>query len=91
MATPFFCNIVRQLLWTTDCMVILMSTKSQPIFYYGDENQTNAVTKHRYYVSYENIIASGVARGRGRWGRSTPGGTFWGAAKLRLYLKIWKV
>ena len=29
---------------------------------------------------------SGVAR-RGQWGRSAPGGTFWGAAKLRLYLK----
>ena len=29
------------------------------------------------------LLCSGVARG----GRSAPGGTFWGAAKLTLYLK----
>ena len=35
--------------------------------------------------NYNNYI-SDVARG-GRWGRSGPGSTFWGAAKLRLCLK----
>ena len=33
-----------------------------------------------------NAIPQWRSKG-GRWGRSAPGGTFWGAAKLRLYLK----
>ena len=37
-------------------------------------------------LSYSYNLYSGDGGG----GRSAPGGTFRGAAKLRLYLKIWK-